>query len=291
MPNTQTVIEKLREKTKDETELGEIVRSRRIDNENGNYHGYAIDQKQMIGRPAVFVWGGDNRVTSSEYWERKRRSYMPRKFLEKESKSFNWSLYGTTYEDGTKRIKADLNNFIKGFENVKNSNGDNEPGFCPRGIGLYINSAAHGSGKTLLGCVVASEIMKRFNHVSVKYITVPDYLDIMKGKIDQKIEKNREYRECTLLILDDMGSGKTDWDKDILSNLISYRMSQYKPIIYISSCEISKLTGDSKVIALIEDLSIDIGLPPVNVRNGLAEQRKKELLNGADQKETKEAAF
>lgn len=113
----------------------------------------------------------------------------------------------------------------------------------------------------------------------------------MKGKGDQKLEKNREYRECTLLILDDMGGGKTDWDKDILRNLISYRMSQYKPIIYISSCEISKLTGDSKVIALIEDLSINIDLPPVNVRNGLAEQRKKELLNGADQKEAKEAAF
>lgn len=281
----------MQEKVRDESELGEKVHRHRVDNEDGNLHGYMEYTKDMVGHAPTGHWKDDNKVTNGEYQERKKRSYMPRKYLEKESEDFNWSLYGVTCEDVTKSIKGNLNKYIIGFETVKNSKGDNEPGFCPRGIGLYINSAAHGSGKTLLGCVVASAIMKRINHVSVKYTTVSDYLDLMKGKGDQKLEKNREYRECTLLILDDMGGGKTDWDKDILSNLISHRMSQYKPIIYISSCEISKLTGDSKTIALIEDLSIDIGLPPVNVRNGLAEQRKKELLNGADQKEAKEAAF
>ena len=46
-----------------------------------------------------------------------------------------------------------------------------------------------------------------------------------------------------------------------------------------------KLTGDSQIIALIEDMSIDIGLPPVNVRNKLAERRKNELLEKTAQQE------
>ena len=71
--------------------------------------------------------------------------------------------------------------------------------------------------------------MKRIYHASVKYTTVPDYLELMKGKNDQRTEKNQEYRECTLLVLDEMGSSKSDWDKDILRNLISYRMS---PVSY-----------------------------------------------------------
>lgn len=266
--------------TQDTQDHDEIVRSRRVDNEEGNIHGYMNEVKKSTHTAPVSVWIDDNRVTNSGYWDRKRRSYMPRKYLEKESKDFNWSLYGSTYEDGMKHIKTDLNNFIKGFERI-----------CSEGIGLYINSETHGSGKTLLGCVIASEVMKRINYASVKYTTVPDYLELIKGKADQRMEKNQEYRECTLLILDEMGSGKTDWDKDILRNLISYRMSQYKPIIYISSCRMDKLTGDSQIIALIQDMSKDIGLPPVNIRNKLAEQRKKELFERAAQKEEKEAAF
>ena len=45
------------------------------------------------------------------------------------------------------------------------------------------------------------------------------------------------------------------------------------------------------MIALIRDMSKDIGLPPVNVRNKLAEKRKKELFEKAAQKEDKEKAF
>ena len=53
-------------------------------------------------------------------------------------------------------------------------------------------------------------------------------------------------------------------------------MSQQEPIIYISDCSISKLTGDSQMIALIDDKSKKKELPPMNVRHILAEQRKKE---------------
>lgn len=225
-------------------------------------------------------WIPNDTVTHDGYWERKRRSYIPNKYVGKESKDFNWSLYGPNYESSIRNIKENLNNFVRGFER-----------FCSEGIGLYINSLSHGSGKTLLGCVVADAIMKRINYVSAKYTTVPDYLELMKGKGDQRMERNREYRECTLLVLDEMGSGKSDWDRDILKSLISYRMSQYKPIIYISSCSMDKLTGDDQMIALIQDMSKDIGLPPVNVRNKLAEERKRELFEKAAQKEDKEKAF
>lgn len=257
-------------------ECDKVVKSTRIDNEQGNLHGYMQEVERDGRKAAVPVWVDDDRVTYSGYWERIRRSYIPSKYLVNESKGLDWSLYGLSYDSSIKNIRKTLNKFVAGFERI-----------CSEGIGLYINSLSHGSGKTLLGCMMACKIMENFNHVSAKYTTVPDYLELMKGKGDQRIEKNREYRKCTLLILDEMGSGKTDWDKDILRNLISYRMSQHKPIIYISSCPMEKLTGDSQIIALIEDMSIDIGLPPVNVRNKLAGQRKNELLEKAAQQEDK----
>lgn len=278
--------------TENTVECDKVVKSTRIDNEQGNLHGYMQEVERDGRKAAVPVWVDDDKVTYGGYWERIRRSYIPSKYLVNESKGLDWSLYGSKYENGIKNIRGKLNSYITGFEIIKKSKDQKEePGFCPNGIGLYINSLSHGSGKTLLGCMMACRIMNNFNHVLVKYTTVPDYLELMKGKGDQRLEKNREYRDCTLLVLDEMGSGKTDWDKDILRNLISYRMSQYKPIIYISSCPMEKLTGDSQIVALIQDMSIDIGLPPVNVRYTLAEQRKRELLEMAKFKEDNEKEF
>ena len=196
-------------------ECDKVVKSTRIDNEQGNLHGYMQEVERDGRKAAVPVWVDDDKVTYSGYWERIRRSYIPGKYLVNESKGLDWSLYGLSYDSSIKNIRKTLNKFVVGFERI-----------CSEGIGLYINSLSH-------------------------------------------------------------GSGKTDWDKDILRNLISYRMSQHKPIIYISSCPMEKLTGDSQIIALIEDMSIDIGLPPVNVRNKLAEQRKNELLEKAAQQEDK----
>ena len=274
--------------TENAAEYDKVVKSTRIDNEQGNLHGYMQEVERDGRKAAVPVWVDDDKVTYGGYWERIRRSYIPSKYLMNEAKGIDWSLYGSKYENGIKNTRGKLNGYIAGFETIKKSKDEKEePGFRPNGIGLYINSLSHGSGKTLLGCMMACRIMNNFNHVLVKYTTVPDYLELMKGKGDQRLEKNREYQDCTLLILDEMGSGKGDWDKEILRNLISCRMGQQKPIIYISSCPMEKLTGDSQMIALIKDMSIEIDLPPVNVRNKLAEQRKQELLEKAVQKEGK----
>lgn len=273
-------------------ECDKVVKSTRIDNEDGNLHGYMQEVERDGRKAAVSVWVDDDKVTYSGYWERIRRSYIPSKYLMNEAKGIDWSLYGSQYECGIKNTRGKLNGYIAGFETIKKSEDQKEePGFRPNGIGLYINSLSHGSGKTLLGCMMACRIMNIFNHVLVKYTTVPDYLELMKDKGDQRPEKNREYRDCTLLVLDEMGSGKSDWDRDILKNLISYRMSLQSPIIYISSCPVEKLTGDSQMIALIKDMSIEIDLPPVNVRNKLAEQRKQELLEKAVRKEDNEKEF
>ena len=288
--NVPKIIEKLQEKVKDESEIGEVVRSRRIDSQDGKIHGCFKEQKQMIGYPPVPVWADDDKVTYSGYWERIRRSGIPSKYFVNESKGFDWSLYGSKYEKGIKSVKQTLDSYVNGFEVIENEE-KKTSGFRPRGMGLYINSLSHGSGKTLLGCVMACEIMKKFNNVAVKYITVPDYLELMKDKGDQRREKNWEYRDCTLLVLDEMGDGKTDWSKGTLKNLVLHRMNQQKPIIYISSYPVEKLTGDSQMTALIKAMSYEIDLPPVNIRQILEEQKKRKLLEMASSKENNEKEF
>ena len=52
-----------------------------------------------------------------------------------------------------------------------------------------------------------------------------------------------------------------------------------------------ELAGDSQMIALIEDASCKVGLPPVAVRHELAEERKNKILQKAIQKQDKETIF
>ena len=149
--------------TENTVEGDKVVKSTRIDNEQGNLHGYMQEVERDGRKAAVPVWVDDDRVTYSGYWERIRRSYIPGKYLVNESKGLDWSLYGLSYDSSIKNIRKTLNKFVAGFERI-----------CSEGIGLYINSLSHGSGKTLLGCMMACKIMEKFNQVSAKDTTVPD---------------------------------------------------------------------------------------------------------------------
>lgn len=276
-PNNSEENENISKSTEPEYEL---ISRRRVDDDKHECYG-TLEERRYKGftAPATY-WIGDKRVTSTGLWERKKYSYIPTKYMDSEAKAFNWKLYGEPFQTAISGIKKILNAFIFGFDN-----------FRREGKGLYIESTAHGSGKTLLACIIANEILKRDNTVSVKYTTVPDYLELMKQKYDLRSERNQEYRKCTLLILDEMGNKKSDWDKDILRNLISYRMSEFRPIIYVGNCPMKELAGYTQMIALIEDASCKVGLPPVAVRHELAEERKNKILQKAIQKQDKETIF
>ena len=172
-PNNSEENENISKSTEPEYEL---ISRRRVDDDKHECYG-TLEERRYKGftAPATY-WIGDKRVTSTGLWERKKYSYIPTKYMDSEAKAFNWKLYGEPFQTAISGIKKILNAFIFGFDN-----------FRREGKGLYIESTAHGSGKTLLACIIANEILKRDNTVSVKYTTVPDYLELMKQKYDLRL--------------------------------------------------------------------------------------------------------
>lgn len=92
---------------------------------------------------------------------------MPKEYVYKRGKDFKWDCYGGSDTGAQKNI---ANAFIARY-----------PEFRKSGRGLYIHSRTKGSGKTLLACCLANEVMEKYDAV-VKFIQVLDWIDLVKKK-------------------------------------------------------------------------------------------------------------
>lgn len=223
----------------------------------------------------VTYWIDDKAVSAENYKNRSYRSLMPKENMGKSAKEFNWKLYDA---DLTLQKKI-LNAFIVSFEKFRRN-----------GQGLYITSRSVGSGKTLLGCITANEVMKRNRDVSVKYTTAKEYTELLKEKSDEKTLKKREIDGCTLLILDDLGEKQTEWEKGVIRDLVDCRAKYYRPCIYISSVNIERLSENQHYTDMIATRSSVIELPDINIRRRLDEVRQSRFLEETMQ-ESAEAVF
>ena len=149
------------------------------------------------------------------------------------------------------------------------------------GYGLYIYSKTRGSGKTLLSCCIANEVLKRHD-VNVKFITISDYLKKAWDKSETAREELKAIREASLLIVDDIGATAENKESimDAIFNLVDFRYKRKLATIYTSNLEIDELKcGDRAIERIYEDTMI-LKLPEVNIRRLKAKKYKqKELKN------------
>lgn len=144
-----------------------------------------------VGYDTQDVFIQDGKVLDSRYKERQGRSGMPIEYVYCTGKSIDWGKYGA--EDITTQKKM-VNAFVINFAM-----------FQREGRGLYFYSDTKGSGKTMIACAVANEILKTHD-ISVKFISVTDYIELVKAKDDATREKINSILEAGLLILDDVGA-------------------------------------------------------------------------------------
>lgn len=202
-------------------------------------------------------------ATSSDY--RRSRSLIPKEYLDKKGKDFNWSLYSCNVDNQ----KAIVNDFIINFTD-----------FEMNGKGLYIYSKTKGTGKTMLSCCIANEILQKYD-MSVKFISVLDFMDLVR-----KNYKNDEYGEeihslfrCRLLILDELGvEMKKEHTDMMLYQLINERCSNRLTTIITSNLTIEELNLDDRTVDRIDKMGIAIKLPDVPIRRIRAEEEKKQFL-------------
>ena len=197
--------------------------------------------------------------------KRRNRSLMPLEYTYKCANDFDWSLYS---EDMTP-IKKIVNSFVTQFSK-----------YSKQGRGLYLSSKTKGSGKTMLSCCLANEILK-LHDISVKFISALDYIELAKDRNELNKEKIKQICECRLLIIDDIGAewgGKLDWTSTVMSHLIDYRDKQILTTIYTSNYDLHHLPGDDRMVDRIIGHSIPVIMPEDNIRRALAEKHTMNFL-------------
>lgn len=224
------------------------------------YHRY-----EDIGYSTQAIFLDDGTILDSRFDERRSRSGMPLEYVYCTGKSIDWGKYGS--EDITPQ-KNIVNAFVINFAM-----------FQREGRGLYFYSDTKGSGKTMIACAVANEILKTHD-ISVKFTSVTDYIELVKAKDDASRGNVKAILEAGLLILDDVGAQveNKDWITTALFRLIDRRYTNHYPTIFTSNVRMEDLKTDPRISDRIYSVSVPVIMPEVNVRRQIAGRHTKEFI-------------
>lgn len=192
-------------------------------------------------------------------------SGMPPEYMSKTAKDFKFDLYDA---DMTK-VKQIVNAAILSYQD-----------FVKQGRGLYIFSNTKGSGKTMLSCVIANEILKR-NQTTCKFVTVTDYVEMYRAK-DPMLDR---IRNATLLIVDDLGvqDESKDWINEIVYSLVDLRYRNMCCTIYTSNRDFTEkdIAAEDRTASRIYGSCVPVQLPGVSIRANMADAYRHEFVRGA----------
>lgn len=218
-----------------------------------------------VGYSTQAIFLSDGTVLDSRIDARKSQSGMPIEYVHCTGKDIDWGKYGTENISPQKKI---VNAFVKNFSM-----------FQREGRGLYFYSRVKGSGKTMIACAVANEILKAHD-ISVKFINVTDYIELVKAKDDSSRKYINAIMGAGLLILDDVGAQveNKDWIASALFRLIDRRYVNHYPTIFTSNVPMENLVTDSRIAERIYARSIPVIMPEVNVRKQIADNQTKKFI-------------
>lgn len=218
-----------------------------------------------VGYDTQDIFLSDGTMPDSRIDERRSRSGMPQEYAYCTGRSIDWGKYGAIDITMQKKI---VNAFVVNFTM-----------FQREGRGLYFYSDTKGSGKTMVACTVANEILKKHD-LSVKFISVADYIELVKAKDDASRENVKAIFEAGLLILDDVGAQveNKEWITTALFRLIDRRYTSHYPTIFTSNVRMEDLKTDTRIVDRIYSVSIPVIMPEVNVRRQIADNHTKEFI-------------
>ena len=149
------------------------------------------------------------------------------------------------------------------------------------GKGLYLWSKTPGSGKTFLACCLGKSVMIKYN-LRMRFITVPDYLTKVgeNYKRQQGItDETAVYRECDLLVFDDIGAQKTgEWQIQEIFKIVNERINAGKITIFTSNMCPEDLNLDSRTISRIMKGSVVLQMPEESIRGKEAKAEQDSFL-------------
>lgn len=233
--------------------------------EAGDLNGLLVRHRYKdVGYDTQDIFIGDGTVLDSRSAERRSRSGMPPEYVHCTGKDIDWGKYSPQDIMTQKNI---VNAFVINFK-----------AFQREGRGLYFYSDTKGSGKTMVACAVANEILKSHD-ISVKFIDVTDYIELVKAK-DSSRERIQSILEAGLLILDDVGAQveNKEWITTALFRLVDRRYTNHYPTIYTSNVRMEDLKTDGRIADRIYAVSVPVIMPEINVRKQIADSRTKKFI-------------
>lgn len=153
--------------------------------------------------------------------------------------------------------------------------------FDKYGKNLYLWSKTPGSGKTFLACCLGKSIMMRYD-LKMRFITMPDYLamvgDSYKRQMGER-DRSQIYRECDLLLLDDVGTQKNgEWKEETIFRLINERLNAGKVTIYTSNMPPEMLNIKDITISRIKNKTLVVTMPEESIRDKKSKAEQEEYL-------------
>lgn len=196
----------------------------------------------------------------------KDRTGVPEEFSEADLYKFDFEAYSEELSKLKKLTWSMLNQF-KTWQN--------------QGKGIYLWSKTPGSGKTFLSCCIAKSIMVKHD-VQMRFITAPDYISKVGDSYKKErgeFDESQIYRECALLVLDDIGAQiDKDWQRQEMFRLINQRMSNGLITIYTSNMPVEKLNVDDRTKDRIIKTSVVIPMPEESIRRKKAKSEQDKFL-------------
>lgn len=166
-------------------------------------------------------------------------------------------------------------NYVYNFELMRES-----------GKGLYFYSQIKGSGKTRLASSIANALVKEYG-VDFAFIKSGDLMEqVKKAMFDKnsqttKADVIKAFREVELLVIDDLALKETsEFEEDVLYDLMDYRLEHKKPTLFTSNVTIAELEGifpGGRVNKRINKMALEVYMPEESVRDQEADDEDAEL--------------
>lgn len=188
-------------------------------------------------------------------------------YSETDISKFDFEAYKTANMDKLKKI---IYSFVEYGEMWKRSS-----------KGLYLWSQTAGTGKTFLSCSIARSMMIKHGF-KMRFITAPDYISAVAEYIKSErgsIDISAIYRECDLLVLDDIGTQiSKEWQQQEMFRLINSRLSNGLITIFTSNYPPEQLNVDDRTKSRIEKASVVLQMPEESIRKQKAKSEQEEFL-------------
>lgn len=192
----------------------------------------------------------------------KELSELPFSYQKVHLKDVNPDFYHD--KTGITKIFMQIQDYISGFDKKKSE-----------GANLYIWSHICGSGKTMVSCAIANELIDK--GYSILFMTPSKLLTSIQstyhsntGKTEEEIMKGLQ--RCDLLILDDLGTeNQSQWGDSKIYEVVNDRYLNHAPILFTSNLNIADISNryNKRAVDRIKQNCIEIHWPEEGTRSAI----------------------